>query len=237
MVPGGSRRLQNDCDPTASGRVGSIPMHSRQLASSRPSTPVRHVPPQRRMRSCRLLTVVVVLAAVLAAPRAAAAQRLDSARVAPRAAVVDSSIRVIVGSPLSPRRAFLYSLALPGYGQSILGRPTAGAIFAVAEIIGITMLREANAELRQARQLRSDSLTVIGYDPATGARITARSPFTDELIDLRRGHREDWVAALLANHFFAGADAYVAAHLWDLPAQVALRQTEQGTMLSARVHW
>ena len=155
----------------------------------------------------------------------------------PRPAKIDTSSRPVAHSPLSPRRAFLYSLALPGYGQSILNRPTAATIFVLAEAIGIAMLRQSNADLQEARRLRTDSLVTIGYDPGTQAPIQVPSPWTDGLVNVRRGHREDWVAALIANHFFAGADAFVAAHLWDLPSQVAIRQTENGTALAARVTW
>lgn len=183
------------------------------------------------MRRAALLCVLLLLAV-----QTAEAQRADSARVGARATQFDTVTRIVPRPPLSPRRAFLYSLALPGYGQSILGRPTAGAIFAFAEAIGIVMLRESNAELRQARRLRSDSLTLIGYQ-ADGSAIRVPSGFTDELINVRRAHREDWIAALIANHFFAGADAYVAANLWDLPAQVAVRQTDHGTVVAARLHW
>jgi hypothetical protein len=180
--------------------------------------------------------LLVALALLWCTPASrAAAQRADSARAGARVPTVDTTVRVIPKPPLSPRRAFLYSLALPGYGQSILGRPTAGAIFVIAEAIGIAMLRESNAELREARRLRSDSTYVIGYE--NGNPITARSPYNDDLINLRRAHREDWVAAIIANHFFAGADAYVAAHLWDLPAQVAVKQTERGTVVAARLRW
>jgi hypothetical protein len=156
--------------------------------------------------------------------------------VGARGGTIDTLPSRAVRPPISPRRAFLYSLALPGYGQSILGRPTAGAIFVAAEVIGIVMLRESNAELRQAKRMRSDSLTTIGYE-TNGTPITAPSPYTEELVNLRRGHREDWVAALIANHFFAGADAYVAAHLWDLPSQVSVRQTERGTVVAARLRF
>jgi hypothetical protein len=186
--------------------------------------------------SLTLVAIAGILLAIVGAERADA-QRADSARVTPRPPVLDTAYRPPVRPPISPRRAFLYSLALPGYAQSILGRPTAGTIFVLAEAIGIAMLRQSNAELQQARRFRSDSLVVIGYDPGSGSPITVRSPYSDELINIRRGHREDWVAALIANHFFAGADAYVAAHLWDLPSEVAVRQTNQGTMLTARIRW
>jgi hypothetical protein len=165
----------------------------------------------------------------------ARAQRADSARVAPRPAV-DTVSRPVPLPPLSPRRAFLYSLLLPGYGQSILGRPTAGAIFVLSESIAIAMLRESKADLQEARRLRTDSLVVIGVD-AGGAPITAASPYDDHLIDVRRGHVEDWVAFILANHLFAAADAYVGAHLWDLPSQISVRQTRTGTVLAARLAW
>ena len=167
----------------------------------------------------------------------APAQRVDSARVAPaRAPAVDTTSRPVPQPPLSPRRAFLYSLLLPGYSQSILGRPTAGAIFVLSEAIALGMLRESKADLNEARALRTDSVVVVGFDES-GAPIKSASPYTDELIDVRRGHVEDWVAFIIANHLFAAADAYVGAHLWDLPSQVSLRQTRGGTVLAARLTW
>jgi hypothetical protein len=167
----------------------------------------------------------------------ARAQRTDSARVAAaRPAAKDTTARPVPKPPLSPRRAFLYSLLLPGYSQSVLGRPTAGAIFVLSESIALAMLRESKSDLSEARALRADSLVVVGFN-SSGVPITAASPYTDELVDVRRGHVEDWVAFLIANHLFAAADAYVGAHLWDLPSQMSLRRTPNGTVLSARVSW
>ena len=166
----------------------------------------------------------------------ARAQRVDSARVAPGPIVVDTSAKPIPAPPLSPRRAFLYSLLVPGYAQSVLGRPTASAIFVLSESIAIAMLRQSKLELDEARRLRADSLTFIGVD-ASGSPILARSGYTDDLVDARRSHVEDWVAYLIANHLFAAADAYVASHLWDLPTQVSIRQGSAGTVVAARVSW
>jgi hypothetical protein len=118
----------------------------------------------------------------------------------------------------------------------VLGRPTAGAIFVLSEAIALGMLRESKADLNEARALRTDSLVVVGVD-ANGVPIKSPSPYTDELIDVRRGHVEDWVAFIIANHLFAAADAYVGAHLWDLPSQISLRQTREGTVLAARLTW
>ncbi len=126
---------------------------------------------------------------------------------------------------------------LPGYAQSRLGRPTAGAIFVLSESIAIAFLRESAAELREARRFRTDSLVFLGIDPASGQPVTQRSGFSDELINIRRGHVEDWIAYLFANHLFAAADAYVAAHLFDLPSQVAVRPTANGAIVAARLSW
>jgi hypothetical protein len=98
------------------------------------------------------------------------------------------------------------------------------------------MLRESKADLNEARRLRTDSITVIGVD-ANGQPITHSSFYSDGLIDIRRGHVEDWVAFLIANHLFAAADAYVASHLWDLPTQVSVRAAPSGTIVAARFTW
>jgi hypothetical protein len=99
------------------------------------------------------------------------------------------------------------------------------------------MLHESAADLRQARRLKTDSLIVIGVDPGTGSEITQTSGYTQELIDVRRGHDEDWLAFLIANHLLAAADAYVAAHLWDLPTQVSVERRPAGTVVAAKVSW
>jgi len=167
------------------------------------------------------LAVALLLVAVPVAR--AAGQRIDSASVAPRRSKIDTSLAAIPAPPL--------------FGQSRLGRPGAGAIFVFTESLAIGMLRESMADLREARLFRRDSLEYIGNDPASGAPIMHRNAFNDELISIRRGHVEDWVAFLIANHLFAGADAYVAAHLWDLPSQVNVSQTSAGTRVSARIRW
>jgi hypothetical protein len=187
----------------------------------------------------RLACCCVVALVLLVVPGAtrADAQRVDSTRVTPKLPVIDT-VATNLKPPLSPKRAFLYSLAAPGLAQSKLGRPVAGAIFVFTESIAIAMLRESAADLRQARAFRTDSLVAIGNDPVTGQPVTQRSSYTDELINVRKSHVEDWIAFLIANHLFAGADAYVAAHLWDLPAQIKVSQMPNGTsVLAAHFSW
>jgi hypothetical protein len=183
------------------------------------------------------LAATVVLA--LAAARPLHAQRADSARAGVRRSAADSTRAALPKPPLSPRRAFLYSLALPGYSQSVLGRPTAGALFVLTESIALVMLRESAADLRQAKRFRSDSVVVIGYESngTSVVPITQVSSYNDRLVDIRRGHVEDWIAFLLANHLFAAADGYVAAHLWDLPTQISLESGRNGAVLAARLSW
>jgi len=236
MGPGGFRRLQNDCDLTTSGLVGSIPMHSRHQRPER----VRRLSISDctaiALRPRQVVALVGIVVLSLAA-RPLRAQRADSAKAGVRRSDADSIRRAkIPKPPLSPRRAFLYSLALPGYSQSVLGRPTAGALFVLTESIALVMLRESAADLREAKRFRTDSLVVIGYEPA-GTPITQASAYTERLVDVRRGHVEDWIAFIIANHLFAAADGYVAAHLWDLPTQISLESRRDGTALAARISW
>ncbi|HUQ45782.1 MAG TPA: hypothetical protein VM033_03985 [Gemmatimonadaceae bacterium] len=189
-----------------------------------------------RQAVCMLRRVAVSAVLLVAAHSSAGAQRADSARVAARMPAADTAKRVVPVSPISPRRAFLSSLILPGYSQSVLGRSTAGAIFVLSESIAIAMLRESKADLNEARNLRRDSLVVIGFE-TNGTEIKAPAAYTDELVNVRKGHVEDWVAFLIANHLFAAADAYVGAHLWDLPSQISLRRTPGSTILAARLAW
>jgi len=237
MGPGGFRRLQNDCDLTTSGLVGSIPMHSRHQRPER----VRRLSISDctaiALRPRQVVALVGIVVLSLAA-RPLRAQRADSAKAGVRRSDADSIRKAkIPKPPLSPRRAFLYSLALPGYSQSVLGRPTAGALFVLTESIALVMLRESAADLREAKRFRTDSLVVIGYDQAAGTPITQASAYTERLVDVRRGHVEDWIAFIIANHLFAAADGYVAAHLWDLPTQISLESRRDGTALAARISW
>jgi hypothetical protein len=41
----------------------------------------------------------------------------------------------------------------------------------------------------------------------------------------------------MANHLFSALDAYVAALLWDLPAEVSVRGSTRATEVALRVYW
>jgi len=139
---------------------------------------------------------------------------------------------------MTPRRAFLSSLLLPGYAQTVFGRDKAAMLFTIVEIGSIGMARKAALDLAEAKGLPRDSVVATYQtDPATGLAVLdpktglpipetwEASRFTPDRIKARRTHYEDWIAAILFNHLFAGADAYVAANLWDFRTNIGVVAT------------
>ena len=193
--------------------------------------------------SAKLLAILCML--LIGAP-GAGAQRADTTRATePRAAAaVDTGPK----SPLTPKRAFLYSLAVPGSAQTILGRPRTAALFVTVEALAIGMARKSANDLREAKRYARDSL-VVSYrtDPVTGlvvldslGRPVPTGYLANDLatrVPARRTHLEDWIATLIFNHLLSGAEAFVSAHLWQLPAEVSMQRREDGAFLTARVRW
>jgi hypothetical protein len=194
---------------------------------------------QRRTgTAARLLIGLMVVA-----PACVGAQRPDSAARAVPTAISDS-----LRPPITPRRAFFYSFLAPGYSQSVLGRHKAAAAFLVVEAMSIAMIRESAADVHEARRLASDSVVVtyVGSGASTGVGTTGGTirvapQFSDKEIRSRESHVEDWVALLIANHLFAGADAFVAANLWDVRARLGLRLVPSaaghGAVVAASLRW
>jgi hypothetical protein len=141
--------------------------------------------------------------------------------------------------PISPRRAFFYSFLVPGYGQSILGRHKAATTFLLIEAVGVSMIRESAADAHEARRMSTDSLVVSWVDAAGNLRKTVTPPpFSSKEVQTRDAHVEDWVAVVVANHLLSGADAFVASHLWDVPARLAVRVLPHGgATVSASLTW
>jgi len=147
---------------------------------------------------------------------------------------------------MSPRRAFLTSLVIPGYAQTRFGRDRAAMLFALIEIGSIGMARKAAQDLGEAEGLPRDSIVATyKIDPSTGLAVIdpktglpvpdtyIASRFTDDRIKARRTHYEDWIAAIVFNHLFSGADAYVAANLWDFKANIGVVATPRSAGVSA----
>jgi hypothetical protein len=169
------------------------------------------------------------------------AQQRDSARAgvaapkkqAPQPAAIDTP-----KPPMTPRRAFLTSLLIPGYAQTVFGRDHAAMLFAVIEVGSIGMARKSAMDLAEAKALAKDSIVatyqidpntgLAVIDPKTGLPIPETyiaSRFTPDRVKARRTHYEDWIAAIVFNHLFSGADAYVAANLWDFKANIGVVAT------------
>jgi hypothetical protein len=181
----------------------------------------------------RALATTTFAATLFAAPLAAQ-ERPDTPGVWQDTGTVQIERR----PPLSPRRAFLYSLMLPGYAQSVLGRHRAGALEVAFEAAAIIMIGISSADVREARRSLQDSVPVSFVD-ASGAPsiVYQRTPFGQDLLRSRKAHVEDWIAVLVGNHLFSAADAYVAALLWDLPAEVALQAAPRSAGLAFRIRW
>ena len=183
----------------------------------------------------------------LAAPQRLPAQQRDSARAGIAA---QPAADTVPKPPLSPRRAFLSSVLLPGYAQTVFGRSKAAMLFAVIEVGSIGMARKSALDLQEAKTLRGDSVVatykidpntgLAQIDPKTGLPIPdtyIASRFTDDRVKARRTHYEDWIAAIVFNHLFSGADAYVAANLWDFRTNIGVIAQARGAGVYATLSW
>jgi hypothetical protein len=178
------------------------------------------------------LATVTGLVASLAAWHTVSGQRPDSARALDPIRPLSSIPLDSLNPPISPRRAFFYSFLVPGSGQSVLGRHKAAATFLFIEAICIAMIRESGADVHEARRSANDTLIVSYVDASGNPAVTTAPPrYGSAEIHTREAHVEDWAALLVGNHLFAGADAFVAAHLWDVPVHLGLRATPGGHAL------
>ena len=176
-----------------------------------------------------------IIAASLAFAGAAGAQQPGDTT---RARLDTVGPRPELRPPLSPRRAFLYSLLAPGYSQSVLGRHRAGALQLTFEAAALVMIRQSAADIREARRNLADSVVVSFVDDlGQPQRRWERTQYSSSLVRSRRAHLEDWIAVLAANHLFSAADAYVASLLWDLPAEVQMQAEPGSARFSVRIGW
>lgn len=199
----------------------------------------------------RILVIITCVALGAAVPwRESEAQRVDTARVTPRppAPVQLPAPTDSAKPPISPKRAFLYSFLVPGYGQSVLDRPIAGTLFFAAEVTWIALAVKAAADLRFARAHEADSIAVsYEFDPDGTVRLDslgnpvpasyAPNRYAEDRVAARQKHLEDYYALLIANHLLAGAEAFVAAQLWDLPARVSIKALPFGAVFAATIRW
>ena len=187
--------------------------------------------------SPRPSTLVLSLAVLgmLAVPSLGGAQVTEAPR-AGQPAGVQASLK----PPVTPRRAFLYSLMVPGAGQAALDRHFVGGMFFLAEGLSLALVHRSAEDLRLAIQFRADSVPSTYEVTGTGQQVLGSdgrpvvatwfvSRYSAARVRARRTHYEDWIAVVIFNHLFSGADAFVAAQLWDLPARIGVRTAPDGS--------
>jgi len=148
---------------------------------------------------------------------------------------------------LSPRQALVRSLLVPGLAQYQLYRPKAAALFVATEIGAIGMAVKSKLDLDEATAARRDTTIEVVLsngqpviDPETGLPKTIGVPKNKNLADRRRArrtHLEDWLAAIVFNHLFSGADAWVAANLADFNTNVNVTAAGRGISVAAYIAW
>jgi len=107
---------------------------------------------------------------------------------------------------VGPAGALWRSLLLPGWGQAATGRKVTGALFTIWEGTTMYMALKARQEANYFRADRADSTTYHA----------------------KRQEVQDWLVLWGFNHLFAGAEAFVAAHLRDFPADLKIQLVPGG---------
>jgi hypothetical protein len=196
----------------------------------------------------RLIPLTLSVVALLAPLGASlAAQQRDSVPAKPVPQTGATSVAMLAPltqrgrftPPLTPKRAFMYSALLPGFGQSRLDRGTSGALFASIELAAIVMMRRSQMDLREARRYQIDTLPnqyLVAADAVIKDGVFTNR-FTRDLVRTRRLHVEDWMAVVAFNHLFAGADAFVSAQLWDVPVELTAYPRPSGAVFAATVRF
>ncbi len=116
----------------------------------------------------------------------------------PAVVAVDTTLRV------KPFAAFWRSLLVPGWGQAKLGRHVTGAAFVTWEGVTIMMTLKAQQEVHYLQESGSGDLSA------------------------KRQEVQDWMVLWIFNHLFAGAEAFVSAHLQDFPKDLHLEVVPRG---------
>ncbi len=194
-------------------------------------------------------SLITLICGVIGGGEAAGQVASDTIRVPlavqrPAIATVDTTLR----PPISPRRALILGMLAPGYPQTLLDRPKTAALFMSVEALAIAFARKSAVDLRDARRHAADSvIATFRLDPATGqvvlddeGRPIVATYLPNEfgvLVAARRTHLEDWLAILIFNHLISGAEGFVSATLWDLPARVSGERVGGQSFLRVSIPW
>jgi hypothetical protein len=146
------------------------------------------------------LALILVIALAVPNPVVIAQDQVVPVPIPP----VSTSIASLSPKVHSPLNYFARSLLIPGWGQASLDRKLTGGLFLAFEGIAIGMALKAHSDL--ARLERTGS----------------------ERLEDRRQERQDWFVLMGMNHLFSGLEAFVAANLYDFPADLTIRALPNG---------
>lgn len=174
---------------------------------------------------------------------------VDSVVITPEAepAIVPADDTVVL--PISPRAAFARSLVIPGWGQAAFDAHTRGGIYFAGWAANWFMIFRNQVRLNEARDRFGQRAAQIeaglisgSENPDSMRAVLDRDPTilqaairADEgpgntgnnlrkLVRAREQQREDWIAWAIFWVLASGVDAYVTAHLYDMPATIDVQQ-------------
>ena len=124
--------------------------------------------------------------------------------------------------------------------------PTSAGTFHKCAATNASVAAKSAVDLREAKRLAGPDSIVVGYSvdaQGVATPVKRANRWSSERRSARSQHFEDWIAAIIFNHLFAGAEAFVSANLWDLPARVSAQAAPAGATapaslsVSASVSW
>jgi len=157
---------------------------------------------KRRTVSRSGVLVATVALALTARPPDRLSAQVPAESLPPAPAAHDTTHQI------GPAGALWRSLLLPGWGQAATGRNVTGALFVAWEGTTMYMTLKAQQEANYFKETGSPNL------------------------DSKRQEVQDWLVLWGFNHLFAGAEAYVAAHLKDFPKDLRFQAIPGGIGLS-----
>lgn len=208
------------------------------------------------MKVLSVCVLMVALFGTVARAQEPARPPADTARAEPPFSPADTVAAALTGKTLTPGRAFVRSLLIPGWGQFSQGARVRGTVYASLQGASAFMLVKTQIKVNDAQDdaeslrefaidsMRADALEqqdtmlirILANEDSAQARADSTEAVSDKLAltESRKRQREDWIALAIFFTLASGVDAYVGAHLADFPGTVSARPFRRGGVL---VEW
>ena len=94
------------------------------------------------------------------------------------------------------------------------------------------MLIQSKAQLKAAQRVAWDTAFPPNYpnEPAQANPL-------QQTLGSRQQAVEDWTVLIIFNHLLSAADAFVAAHLWNVPIEINGSPSHRQATVSAHIKW